>query len=65
MKITKTPYKGAFTEAQQAEILALLWDYMQQEPGFDRVQTGYGTKTQTGLLASLEGIVYQTKEATR
>jgi len=65
MKITNTPYRGAFTEAQQAEILSLLWDYMKKDPGFDRVQTGYGAKTQTGLLASLEGIVYQTKEATR
>lgn len=53
-----TPYDGQLTPKQQAAYLALLWPYLKRDSGHkDRRQTGYGTKTQTGLLTSLESIV--------
>ena len=57
MEITCTPYVGKLTQAQQTKLLDLLWDSLKHERGIDRVYTGRGTKTQTGLLACIEQIV--------
>ena len=54
---TCTPYNGRLTDYQQSELLELLWGSLKKEPGIDRVYTGYGSKTQTGLLACIERIV--------
>lgn len=44
--------------AQRAALLALLWDCMKKDrENPDRVQTGWGTKTQDGLIACIERIV--------
>lgn len=46
------------TESQKQSLLDLLWDYMKRDPEHkDRVRTGWGTKTQIGLLACIERIV--------
>lgn len=46
------------TDLQRSDLLALLWDYMKRDPEHkDRVRTGWGTKTQDGLVASIERIV--------
>lgn len=46
------------TETQKTELLTLLWDSMKRDPEHkDRVRTGWGTKTQTGLLACVERIM--------
>ena len=57
MEKTCTPYRGTLTEGQQARILDLLWDYLPDVDGKDQVHTGEGTKTQTGLIATIEDIV--------
>jgi hypothetical protein len=57
IKQTCTPYTGTWTLAQQHDILYLLWPYLKRRPGYDQVMTGYGAKTKTGLLNSLEAIV--------
>ena len=45
------------TKKQTADLLDLLWDYMKTDPEHsDRVRTGWGTKTQAGLVASVEHI---------
>ena len=47
----------ALTEQQKSDLLALLWDSMKRDPEHkDRVRTGWGTKTQQGLIASIERI---------
>lgn len=46
------------TERQKEELLELLWDCMRRSPDHpDRVVTGWGTKTQEGLIASIERIM--------
>jgi hypothetical protein len=36
------------------DIIALLWDYLKRDPEHkDRRQTGWGTKTKAGLVASV------------
>lgn len=46
------------TDKQQAALLELLWESMKRDPEHkDRVRTGWGTKTQTGLLASIQSIM--------
>jgi len=53
-----TPYTGTLTPWQQRELIELLWQSLKQDSEHkDRKQTGYGTKTQTGLLASIESIM--------
>ena len=53
-----TSYDGQLTPKQQAAYLALLWPYLKRDSAHKgRRQTGYGTKTQAGLLACLESIV--------
>lgn len=56
------------TEKQKQELIELLWDSMKRDPEHkDRVRTGYGTKTQTGLLACIESIMlgrYDLRERT-
>ncbi len=45
------------TENQKAAILGLLWDSLKRDPEHkDRRQTGWGTKTQLGLVACIERI---------
>ena len=45
-------------EKQRAQIIHLLWSSMKRDPEHkDRVQTGYGTKTQEGLIACIEGVM--------
>lgn len=62
---TCTPYNGRFTDYQQSELLELLWGSLKKEPGYDRVHTGFGTKTKTGLLNCIESIVFhQRKDGT-
>jgi hypothetical protein len=56
MEKTCTPYRGTLTEWQQARLISFLWPYLRRVPGVDQVQTGEGTKTQTGLLATIEDI---------
>lgn len=57
MKRTCTPYDGNLTVAQQQRLLVLLWSAMKPVPGVDQVETGEGTKTQTGLLVTIEAII--------
>lgn len=63
MKTTCTPYDGKLSEKQQGELLDVFWDYMKRDPGYDRVKTGWGTKTKTGLLYVIERIVLDKEEA--
>lgn len=38
-------------EKQKAAVIELLWDYLKRDPEHkDRVRTGWGTKTQDGLI---------------
>lgn len=62
MKKTCTPYTGSLSSGQQARVLALLWPYLKHVPGVDQVETGEGTKTQTGLLLTLEDIIVPTSQ---
>ena len=57
MRQTNIPYTGRLTVDQQGELIELLWDSLRRVPGVDQVQTGWGTKTQTGLLACIERIM--------
>ena len=46
------------TQGQESQILELLWDSMKRDPEHkDRVRTGWGTKTKTGLVACIERIM--------
>lgn len=46
------------TEQQTAKLMELLWEYMKRDREHsDRVQTGWGTKTQAGLVACIERIM--------
>jgi hypothetical protein len=46
------------SDEQRKQLLELLWGYMKRDPEhIDRVQTGWGTKTQEGLVACIERIV--------
>lgn len=51
------------TERQKRKFLGLLWDSLKRDPEYygtrfeDRRQTGWGTKTQVGLLACIERII--------
>ncbi len=48
-----------FTATEQ-NALDLLWESLKRDPDHaDRKQTGYGTKTQTGLLACLRAIYHE------
>ena len=39
-------------------LVDLLWDYLKKDPEHkDRRQTGFGTKTKIGLVASIERII--------
>lgn len=64
-KVTCTPYTGSFTPKQQENLLDLLWEYLPKVPGKDQVETGFGTKTKTGLLKSIEAITNPTPEPRR
>lgn len=46
-------------QEQQAEaIVGLLWEYLKRDPEHkDRRQTGFGTKTREGLVASVRRVV--------
>lgn len=57
MTTTCTPYTGSLSPEQQARLLALLWSSLKKVSGVDRVETGEGTKTKTGLLRTLESIL--------
>lgn len=40
---------------KENELIPLLWDYLKRDPEHkDRRQTGWGTKTKQGLVASIE-----------
>ena len=54
--ITCTEYKGALSTKQVAALTDLLWDYLRPVKGKDQVYTGFGTKTLTGLLYTIENI---------
>jgi hypothetical protein len=44
-------------EERDAAIVELLWDSLKRDPEHrDRRQTGWGTKTKTGLAACLDNI---------
>ena len=46
------------TNSQQKALLELLWSSMKRDSEHkDRVRTGWGTKTQTGLLLCIERIM--------
>jgi hypothetical protein len=48
-----------FTEKQRTELLDLLWDYLKQDGhNRDRVRTGWGTKTQEGIVSCIERIAF-------
>jgi len=50
-------------EKQKEKIKTLLWDYLKCDPEHkDRRITGWGTKTLTGLVASIERIVNDPNE---
>lgn len=57
-KQTCTPYDGRFTKAQQEALIDFLWSSLRPVPGLDQVQTGYDTKTKTGVLRVIESIVF-------
>jgi hypothetical protein len=43
---------------REKQLVELLWNYMKRDPEHkDRVQTGWGTKTQVGLIACVKRIV--------
>ena len=45
------------TDHQKKCFVALLWDYLEKDPEHkDRVNTGWGTKTEVGLLAVIDRI---------
>lgn len=45
-------------EKIEEQLIDLLWSYMKRDPDHrDRVQTGYGTKTKTGLVACVRRII--------
>jgi hypothetical protein len=47
------------TEDQKQELLALLWENLSHDRDHpDRRNTGYGTKTQEGLLACIDSIMW-------
>jgi hypothetical protein len=49
------------TRAEQ--VVALLWDSLKRDPEHkDRRQTGWGTKTQIGLVACLDRIYFDDPE---
>jgi len=60
-KKTCTPYEGALTTEQQVRIITFLWPYLKKVKGADQVETGGGSKTQTGLLKTLEAILCPSK----
>lgn len=64
-KVTCTPYEGGFTLKQQELLLDLLWACLPKVPGKDQVETGFGTKTKTGLLKTIEGITNPPSEPGR
>ena len=48
------------TDTQTQAVIDLLWDSLKRDPEHkDRRQTGWGTKTKVGLLASLHRIFYE------
>lgn len=52
--------EAKITEKQAARLLELLWESMKRDVEHsDRVQTGWGTKTQAGLIACIERIVFE------
>jgi uncharacterized protein YjdB len=56
--------KMKLTDAQRNDLIDLLWASMRTDPAHrDRKQTGWGTKTQHGLLACIERIVASTGES--
>lgn len=57
MTKTCTDYQGKLTESQQEKLIELLWDYMKPRKGYDQVLTGFGSKTKTGLIATIENII--------
>jgi hypothetical protein len=57
MPVTCTPYQGKLSRDQQRKLIEFLWDQLPTVKGKDQRRTGYGTKTQTGLLATLETII--------
>lgn len=45
------------TATRHEQLIELLWNSMKRDPEHkDRVRTGWGTKTQIGLVASIERI---------
>jgi hypothetical protein len=55
--------KREFTLQQEIMLLDLLWDYMKQDPEHkDRVKTGWGTKTQTGLVTCIHSIAFEEQQ---
>jgi hypothetical protein len=51
------------TEAQKAELIELLWSSLRRDSEHkDRKQTGWGTKTQAGLIACIERIMRETEQ---
>lgn len=51
------------TEAQKKMVLELLWDSLRRDAHHtDRVHTGWGTKTQDGLIACIQNIINMEKE---
>lgn len=50
--------------ASEHQIIALLWDSLKRDPEHkDRRQTGWGSKTKQGLIASLNTIYGKSYEA--
>ena len=48
---------GQFTDDQRRAVKELLWDSLRRDPeNSNRRQTGWGTKTLTGLIACIERI---------
>lgn len=46
--------------AQKEALIALLWQYLEPDPTNPiRVRTGWGTKTQDGLVKCIERIVFR------
>jgi hypothetical protein len=44
-------------------LIDLLWDYLKKDPEHkDRRQTGFGTKTKIGLVASINRIIAEARQ---
>jgi len=55
-----TTFTISLTQAQKEDLIALIWTSLKRDREHkDRRQTGWGTKTQVGLIACIHAILNQ------